>query len=47
MLRHGETVFLDDVSVKDAEEQLGMKIDVLKVDGGEFLDAFINGGQNE
>lgn len=46
MLRHGETVFLDDVSVKDAEEQLGMKIDVLKVDGGEFLDAFINGGQN-
>ena len=46
MLRHGETVFLDDVSVEEAEEKLGMKIDVLKVDGGEFLDAFIIGGQN-
>jgi NifB/MoaA-like Fe-S oxidoreductase len=46
MLRHGETVFLDDVSIQDAENKLGMKIDVLKVDGGEFLDAFITGGQN-
>ncbi|MBQ2865390.1 MAG: DUF512 domain-containing protein [Clostridia bacterium] len=46
MLRHGETVFLDDVSIQDAEEKLGMKIEVLKVDGGEFIDAFIAGGQN-
>ncbi|MBO7275700.1 MAG: DUF512 domain-containing protein [Clostridia bacterium] len=46
MLRHGETVFLDDVSIQDAENKLGMKIDVLKVDGGEFLDAFITGVQN-
>ena len=46
MLRHGETVFLDDVSIQDAEEKLGMKIDVIRVDGGEFLDACIIGGQN-
>ena len=39
MLRHGETVFLDDVSVKEMEQSLGTKVRVLPVDGGAFCDA--------
>ena len=39
MLRHGETVFLDDVSVEEMEQKLGTKVRVLPVDGGAFCDA--------
>ena len=39
MLRHGETVFLDDVSVEEMEQSLGTKVRVLPVDGGAFCDA--------
>lgn len=46
MLRHGETVFLDDVKLEEAENILGMKIEVHTPDGGEFLDAIVYGGEN-
>lgn len=46
MLRHGETVFLDDIKIEDAEMKLGMKIEVHTPDGGEFLDAIVYGGEN-
>lgn len=39
MLRHGETVFLDDVTVEQMEEALGARVRVVNVDGGDFCDA--------
>lgn len=39
MLRHGETVFLDDVTVGQMERELGARVRVVDVDGGEFCDA--------
>jgi len=41
MLRHGETVFLDDTSVADIEAALGVRVLVHPVDGGAFLDAIL------
>lgn len=39
VLRHGETVFLDDVTVEQMEQQLGAQVRIINVDGGEFCDA--------
>lgn len=39
MLRHGETVFLDDVSVAQMEAAIGATVRVVEVDGGAFYDA--------
>lgn len=41
MLRHDETVFLDDVTVEDVEKALGIKVRVVANDGYEFLDALL------
>jgi len=46
MLRHGETVFLDDVSIADVEAALDVRVHITEVDGGAFLDTiFETGGQ--
>ncbi|MEA4962014.1 DUF512 domain-containing protein [Lutispora sp.] len=37
MLRSGETVFLDDITVKDIEERLGIKIIICKQDGRDLV----------
>ena len=39
MLRHGETVFLDDVSLSDLRRELRAQPVPVEVDGGAFLDA--------
>ena len=39
MLRSGERVFLDDVSVDDVERQLGVPVTAVEQDGYELLDA--------
>ncbi len=39
MLRHGETVFLDDVTVEQLERELGAQVRIVDVDGGDFCDA--------
>lgn len=41
MLRHGDTVFLDDVTVADVERELNVKAVVVPNDGYEFLDALL------
>lgn len=41
MLRHGETVFLDDVSISDMEQALGVTVIPVEIDGGMFLDAVL------
>lgn len=41
MLRHGETVFLDDVTIEQIEARLGVKVRQVPVDGGAFLDAVL------
>lgn len=41
MLRHGETVFLDDVSISDMEQALGVTVIPVEIDGGQFLDAVL------
>lgn len=41
MLRHGETVFLDDVSVLDVEKALGVPVTALENDGAKLLAAFL------
>ena len=41
MLRHGETVFLDDVTIEQLERQLGVRVIAVESDGGEFLDAVL------
>ena len=45
MLRHGETVFLDDVSIDDVRRELDTEIDVRLVSGEEFLSALTVGGK--
>lgn len=40
MLRDGETVFLDDVSLKDLENALGVPVEVVAQDGRDLLLAF-------
>lgn len=39
MLRHGEGVFLDDVTVGDVEQALGVTVRVVQQDGHDLLDA--------
>lgn len=39
MIKHGETVFLDDVSVGEVEAAVGAEVKIVPVDGGEFFDA--------
>ena len=41
MLRHGETVFLDDYTVERLSEELGSPIQIVGVDGGNLLDAIL------
>lgn len=41
MLRSGEDVFLDDVSVSELEESLQVEIDIVKSSGKNFIDAII------
>ena len=39
MLRHGETVFLDDVTLEEAETQLGVPIIPVPQDGFDLFEA--------
>ena len=39
MLRHGETVFLDDYTVERLSEELGVPVEVVGIDGGDLADA--------
>ena len=41
MLRHGENVFLDDISVFDVEERLGVKVVPVENDGDALLSAML------
>ncbi len=41
MLRHGENVFLDDVSVDDVEHELGVTVVPVENDGGQLLAAML------
>ncbi len=41
MLRHEETVFLDDVTVEELEKTLNIKVRIVANDGYEFLDALL------
>lgn len=42
MLRHGETVFLDDLTVADVERELGVTVVQVPQDGAELLFAMLN-----
>ena len=42
MLRMGENVFLDDMTIAEAEQQLGMKIVPVESSGRDFIEAIIN-----
>ena len=42
MLRMGEQIFLDDVTVSDVEKALGIKVVPMEPGGQEFIDAIIN-----
>lgn len=41
MLRHGETVFLDDVSLPQLEAELGVRVQAVEPDGALFLQAVL------
>ena len=41
MLRHGETVFLDDVSVEQLSAALGVQVEPVEPDGMLFLEAIL------
>lgn len=41
MLRHGETVFLDDMTVEDVEQELNVKVIAVPQDGAELLYAML------
>ncbi len=41
MLRHGENVFLDDISVADVERELGVTVVPVENDGGQLLAAML------
>ncbi len=47
MLRTGEQTFLDDVTVRNVEKELGMKVIALEPGGKEFMDAILNGDYPE
>ena len=42
MLRMGEQVFLDDLTVQDVERELGMKVVAVESGGREFIDAILD-----
>ncbi len=42
MLRHGEDVFLDDVTIADVERELGVKVVPVNQDGFDLCDAIFN-----
>lgn len=42
MLRMGEQVFLDDVTVSDVEKALGMRVVAIDSGGKEFIDAVLS-----
>lgn len=42
MLRMGEQVFLDDVTVQDVEKALGLKVVAVESEGKEFIDAILD-----
>lgn len=42
MLRSGEEVFLDDVTVREAEEALGLSVKAIEPGGGDFVEAVFN-----
>lgn len=42
MLRMGEQVFLDDLTVKDVERELGMRLVAVEPGGKEFMDAILD-----
>ena len=42
MLRHGETVFLDDVTIEEIEKELDIKITVCEIDGAQFVNTLAN-----
>ena len=42
MLRHGETVFLDNVSVADVERELGVEVVAVENDGDTLLSAMLD-----
>jgi len=39
MLRHGEGVFLDDVTVEDVQEALGVSVRTVEQDGADLVNA--------
>ena len=41
MLRHGETVFLDDYTVERLSHELGSPVRIVDADGGDLLDAIL------
>ena len=41
MMRHGETVFLDDYTVERLSAELGCKVQIVGMDGGDLLDAML------
>jgi len=41
MLRHGETVFLDDYTVDRLSQELGSPVQIVDDDGGSLLDAML------
>ena len=41
MLRHGETVFLDDYTVDRLAQELGSPVQIVDDDGGALLDAVL------
>lgn len=43
MMRDGETVFLDDLSLDDVKESLQVEADIVKSSGQDFIEAVING----
>ena len=42
MLRSGEEVFLDDVTLSEVKESLQIKVDIVKSSGWDFIEAIIN-----
>lgn len=42
MLRHGETVFLDDYTVVRLADELGCPVQIVGIDGGDLLDAMLD-----
>ena len=41
MLKHGEEVFLDDVTVEELSKELGVKVRIVKQNGADFLKAML------